>query len=70
MDHETASVVREAVSTRLRDETIERAIGRTIRRRGLDFSKYIQAVSDLRDLAKERKVTSDEAAEGLSKEKG
>lgn len=58
------------MSTRLRDETIERAIGRTIRRRGLDFSKYIQAVSDLRDLAKERKVTSDEAAEGLSKEKG
>lgn len=68
MDPEAASVVREAVGTRLRDETIERSIGRTIRRRGLDFSRYIQVVGDLRDLAKERKVTPDEAAEALAEE--
>lgn len=70
MDQETVSIVQEAVRTRLRNETIERAIGRTVRRRGLDFPRYIQVVSDLRDLARDRKTTQDEAAEGLAKEKG
>ncbi len=69
MDPESVSIVREAVRTRLRDETIERAVGRTVRRRGMDFSRYIQVMSDLRDLAGERKVTLEEAAEGLQGEK-
>jgi hypothetical protein len=69
MDPESVSIVREAVRTRLRDETIERAVGRTVRRRSLDFSRYIHVMSDLRDLAGERKVTLEEAAEGLQGEK-
>lgn len=69
MDPESVSIVREAVRTRLRDETIERAVGRAVRRRGMDFSRYIQVMSDLRDLAGERKVTLEEAAEGLQGEK-
>ena len=68
MDPDAVSIVQEAVRTRLRNETVERAVGRTMRRRGLDFSRYIQVMSDLRDLAKERKVTLDEAAEGLTRE--
>jgi DNA-binding winged helix-turn-helix (wHTH) protein len=68
MDPESASIVAEAVRTRLRDETIERSVGRTIRRRGLEFSKYIQVMSDLRDRAAEGKVTVDEVAESLAKE--
>lgn len=67
MDQDTVSIVKEAIETRLRNETIERAIGRTVRRRGLDFSKYIRVMSDVRELAAERKVSSDEAAEALSK---
>ena len=70
MDPEAVSIVQEAVRTRLRNETVERAIGRTVRRRGLDFSRYVQVMSDLRDLAKERKVAPDEAAEALAEEKG
>ncbi|MEW5748094.1 MAG: hypothetical protein AB1793_04820 [Candidatus Thermoplasmatota archaeon] len=70
MDPETVSIVKEAVQTRLRDETIERAIGRTVRRRGLDFSRYIQVMSAVRDVASSRKVTPDEAAESLAEEKG
>ncbi|HIJ16546.1 MAG TPA: hypothetical protein HA364_02045 [Thermoplasmata archaeon] len=70
MDPEAISIVQEALRTRLRDETVERSIGRTVRRRGLDFSRYIQVMSDLRDLAKERKVTPGEAAEALAKDKG
>lgn len=70
MDPEAVSIVREAVRTRLRDETMERSVGRTVRRRGLDFSRYVQVMSDLRDLAKERKSTVDEVAEQLAEEKG
>lgn len=70
MDPETESIVREAARTRLRNETIERAIGRTVRRRGLDYSRYIQVMSEVRDLAKKRKVTSEEAADALAEEKG
>jgi hypothetical protein len=68
MDPEAVSIVQEAVRIRLRNETIERAIGRAVRKRGLDFSRYVQVMSDLRDLAKERKATSDEVAEGLAEE--
>lgn len=70
MDPETVSIVKEAVQTRLRNETIERAIGRTVRRRGLDFPRYIQVMSAVRELASERKVTADEVAESLAEEKG
>jgi len=69
MDPESVSIVQEALRTRLRNETVERAIGRTVRRRDLDFSRYIQVISELRDFAKARKVTPDEAAEALAKEK-
>ncbi len=68
MDPDTVSIVKEAVSTRLRNEAIERAIGRTVRRRGLDFSRYIQVMSALRELAVERGVTADEAAAGLGEQ--
>lgn len=68
MDSDTLSIVKEAVSTRLRNEAIERAIGRTVRRRGLDFSRYIQVMSALRELAVEHGVTADEAAEGLGEQ--
>jgi len=68
MDDESVSIVQEAVRTRLRNETVERAIGRTVRRRDLDFSRYIQVMSDLRDIAKERGKPVDEVAEALAKE--
>ena len=68
MDPDTVSIVKEAVSTRLRNEAIERAIGRTVRRRGLDFSRYIQVMSALRELAVERGVTADEVAEVLGEQ--
>lgn len=70
MDPESVSIVAEAARTKLRNETIERSVGRTVRRRGLDYSRYIQAMSDLRDLAKERKVTAEEAAQSLCEDEG
>jgi len=66
MDADTVSIVKEAVRTRLRNETVERAVGRTVRRRNMEFSRYIQVMSDLRDLAREQKASLEDAAESLA----
>lgn len=68
MDPASISIIQEAVRTKLRDETVERSVGRTVRRRGLSFSDYIKVMSDLRDLAKEKAAPVDEVAESLLKE--
>ena len=65
MDEDDLDIVREAVRTRLRNETLERAVGRTIRRRGLDFAKYIKMMSDLRDYAQSSGECLDDAVSTL-----
>ncbi len=62
MDEEGLSIVREALEAQLRSEDIDRAIGRTVRRRKLDFKKYIEVIGELRDLAKADSTTVEVAA--------
>jgi len=68
MDEDDLDILREAVRTRLRNEAIERAVGRAVRRRDLDFAKYIKIMSDLRDYAQSSKKCLDDAASALSGE--
>jgi hypothetical protein len=68
MDQEALEILKEAIETRLRGESVERSIGRTVRRRGLDFSVYISMMSDVRDFAASRKLSMDDAAENLLEE--
>ncbi|MBE0517944.1 MAG: hypothetical protein IH630_01805 [Thermoplasmata archaeon] len=65
MDQEALEILKEAIETRLRSESVERSIGRTVRRRGLDFSIYIGMMNDIRDFAGPRKLSLDDAAETL-----
>ncbi len=67
MDDEGRSIVREALETQLRDEDIARAVGRTVRRRNLNFKKYIDIVSEIREAARAESISVDEAARRLSK---
>jgi hypothetical protein len=70
MDPEDVDILREAVQTRQRKEELERAVGRAVRRRNLDFQKYVRVVADLRDLAASKKISVEEAvAILLSEEK-
>jgi hypothetical protein len=62
MDPEDVDILREAVQTRQRKEELERAVGRAVRRRNLDFQKYVKVVADLRDFAAGRKISLEEAA--------
>jgi hypothetical protein len=68
MDPEDVDILREAVQTRQRKEELERAVGRTVRRRNLDFQKYVRVIADLRDLAAGKKISLEEAVTYLLSE--
>ena len=69
MEPELLDVLREAAKTRQRKEELERAIGRTLRRRSLDFKVYVQIMSELRGIAGADMISLDEAAAKLLAEK-
>ena len=61
MDPESAEILKEAAAIRQRKETAERAVGRATRRLGKEYSSYISAISDLRELAAKHKLDIEEA---------
>ncbi|MGQ9587163.1 MAG: hypothetical protein ACUVT7_02105 [Thermoplasmata archaeon] len=65
MDPEHLDILREALSIRQRKEEFERAIGRAVRRRNLDFRTYVQVVGELREKARENDLGLDEMARRL-----
>ena len=67
MDESIEAVLVEASRTRQRKESAERAVGRAVRRMGLDYSIYIAAMSELRALASTMKTDVDDALKGLQK---
>jgi hypothetical protein len=65
MDQAIKEVLIEAARTRQRKEPVERAVGRAVRRRGMDYQSYIVAMSDLRCLAASEKIGVEEALKKL-----
>ena len=61
---------RELIAEALRDlhkeETIERALSRILRRYGGTYAEYLRIIGDVRDLATREKVTALEAAKRLA----
>lgn len=68
MDEERLEALREAVETRRKRESLEEAVGRVARKRGLDFSAYVSIMSEVRELARGRNQTLDEAAKTVLRE--
>jgi hypothetical protein len=62
MDEERLEALREAVENRRKKESLEEAVGRVARKRGLDFSAYVNIMSEVRELARDSNRTLDEAA--------
>ena len=65
MDDEGLSILKEALDTQLKNEDFDRAVGRTVRRRKLDFKKYVEVMGELRELAHEGSVSVEEVAKRL-----
>jgi hypothetical protein len=70
MDSSQLEILKEALEIQRRKETFERALGRAIRRRDVDFSVYVLMVAEVRDRAISDSVPLETAARrllGLSK---
>ena len=65
MDPPQLAILREALEIQQRKETFERALGRAVRRHDLDFSVYVQMVSEIRELALSNGVPLETAAHSL-----
>jgi len=65
MDDEGLSIVREALDTQLREEDFDRAVGRAVRRRNLDFKKYVEIMGELRESARSSSLPIEDAARKL-----
>ena len=68
MDAADIEILREARETRQRKESVERAVGRTVRRRALDFAVYVRLMSELREFASSKRVDLDVALAALVEE--
>lgn len=70
MEEQHLEILREAVETHRRKESLEQAVGRVARKRGLDFSAYVGIMSEVRERARVDKKPVDEAAKVLLREHG
>ena len=65
MDDEGLSILKEALDTKLKNEDFDRAVGRTVRRRKLDFKKYVEVIGEVRELAKVQSIGIEDAARSI-----
>ena len=63
---EEKGVIEEALSQIRKTMTFEQTLGKTMRKRGMDFDAYVRLMSEIRDIARKRKVSVEEAAESLA----
>ncbi|MDH3364556.1 MAG: hypothetical protein OEM29_00905 [Thermoplasmata archaeon] len=68
MNQSIKEVLIEAARTRQRKEPIERAVGRAVRRRGMDYQFYITAMSNLREMASSKKIKIEDALKTLEED--
>jgi len=55
-------ILREALQTQQRNEALERTLGRTVRRHGLDFQKYLEIIYEVRERADKKGIAMEDAA--------
>jgi len=55
-------IVSEAIKDRHPNETLEKAVGRVVRRHHGKYEDYLRTMADVRDLAYKKKLTVIEAA--------
>lgn len=63
---EERAAVGEALSTQLRKEPFEKALGRTLRRKGLEFDRYVVIMSEIRERARKDQSSLEDAARLIS----
>ena len=59
-------LLREAVGDLHKGETVERAVGRIVRRRGGTYGDYVRIMDSVRDLSARERLTALQAARKLA----
>ena len=65
MRPEFLDVLRETLKSQLRKEEFEKALGRTVRNRNMEFKDYIEIVTELREVARADGTAMNDAARKL-----
>jgi hypothetical protein len=65
MDDDDKRMLSSALKDMHRDETLERALGRAIRKEKGDYKRYLNIIGELRDLARRKRMNLVEAAREL-----
>lgn len=65
-EREKANIIREAVRDLHKNETLERAIGRLVRRRRGGYQDYQDIISSIRKLAQKKKIDLIKAAKRVA----
>lgn len=65
-DREKATILWEALRDLHSNETLERAIGRYVRKHKGEYEDYIELISAVRDMAKKKKMRLLDAAKKLA----
>ena len=65
---EERSLLAEAVRSRRKKEDLETSLGRVLRRKEAGFDLYVSIMGKVRDEARRKKITKDQAAKALTAE--
>ena len=68
MEPALLGILKEALANRQRKETLERAIGKAVRRNNLDFGVYIKIISELREMANKEQTPLEDIAKNIVSE--
>ena len=63
---DTAAIIDDALKRRRKNETLERAIGKAVRRSGGKYKDYIEIMSSIRDIREAMNLTLEDAARQLA----
>jgi len=65
LSSEEREAILEALSQARKKVAFEQTLGRTVRKRGMDFDAYIRLISEIRDIARKRRISMEESARAL-----
>lgn len=65
LSSEEREAISEALSQVRKKVAFEQTLGRTVRKRGMDFDAYVRLIGEIRDIARKRKISMEESARAI-----
>lgn len=65
LSSEEREAINEALSQARKKVAFEHTLGKTVRKRGMDFDAYLRLIGEIRDIARKRRISMEESARAL-----